>query len=141
MSTLDRAGIEALLPHRDPFLMLDRVTELVPGERAIGEKDVTDEMCKGHFPGHPVMPGVLITEAMAQLAAVIALSANTEAAGKPVYLLGTDKMRFRKMVKPGDVLQLEVTLTDSRRMLTFTGTAKVDGARVATGSILAAAGK
>jgi 3-hydroxyacyl-[acyl-carrier-protein] dehydratase len=141
MSTLDRAGIEALLPHRDPFLMLDRVTELVPGERAVGEKDITDEMCKGHFPGHPVMPGVLITEAMAQLAAVIALSESPEAAGKPVYLLGTDKMRFRKMVKPGDVLQLEVLLTDRRRMLTFTGTARVDGARVATGSILAAAEK
>lgn len=141
MSTMDRAEIEAILPHRDPFLMLDRVTELVPGERAIGEKDITEEMCKGHFPGHPVMPGVLITEAMAQLAAVIALSANPDVAGEPVYLLGTDKMRFRKVVTPGDVLELDVTLTDSRRMMTFTCTARVGDARVATGSILAAAGK
>ena len=106
--------------------------------RGTAEKDVTDALCEGHFPGHPVMPGVLITEAMAQLAAVIALSANPDAAGEPVYLLGTDKMRFRKPVTPGDVLVLEVELVEERRILTFSGTATVNGKRVATGQILAA---
>ena len=138
MATLDRAGIEALLPHRDPFLMLDRVTAVEPMVQATAEKDVTDALCEGHFPGHPVMPGVLITEAMAQLAAIIALSANPDAAGEPVYLLGTDKMRFRQPVRPGDVLTLDVKLVENRRILTFSGTATVNGKRVATGQILAA---
>ena len=141
MPTLDKDAIMALLPHRPPMLMLDRVTELKPGASAIAEKDVTEELCTGHFPGHPVMPGVLITEAMAQLAAVIAISAHPDQAGKPVYLVGTDKMRYRQMVVPGDILELHVTLENDRRMLTFSATAKVNGKRVANGTILAAAGE
>lgn len=138
MSVLDRAGIEALLPHREPFLFLDRVTELEPGVRAIGEKDVTEAMCAGHFPGHPVMPGVLITEAMAQLCAIVALSAMPDRQGKPVYLVGADKLRFRSPVHPGDVLTLDVTFEGERRRIhTYRCTARVGDTRAATASLIA----
>lgn len=140
MSTLDRAGIEALLPHREPFLMVDRVVALEPGVSGTGEKDVTEALCAGHFPGHPVMPGVLMAEALAQMAAIVALSVKPDAAGEPVYLVGMDKFRFRKPVTPGDVLTLEVKLTeDRRRMVTFSATASVGGTRVANGTLLATA--
>jgi beta-hydroxyacyl-ACP dehydratase FabZ len=138
--TLDREAVMAVLPHRYPFLLVDRVHDLVRGERAIGVKQVTDDepWAPGHFPGQPVMPGVLVAEALAQVAGVIALTANPEYAGQAVYLLGFDKIRFRKPVRPGDQLDLEVVVTSRRRtMWFFEGTATVNGERVADGSFLA----
>ena len=129
-----------LLPHRFPFVMVDRVLELEPGVRAVAIKNVAanEPWFAGHFPQRPIMPGVLISEAFAQVAAIVALSQHADHAGREVYLLGLDKMRFRKMVTPGDQLRIEVTQTDVRRRIwTFSCTATVDGVRVATGSIMA----
>jgi 3-hydroxyacyl-[acyl-carrier-protein] dehydratase len=112
---LDRQQIEAILPHRDPFLWLDRVTELVPGEYAVAEKDIlaTSDVFRGHFPGHPVFPGVLQLEAMAQTGAVAVLS-QPENRGKIVLFAKADEVRFRRAVVPGDTLRLEMRLTKSR---------------------------
>ncbi len=112
---LDRTQIEAILPHRDPFLLLDRVIELVPGECAVAEKDIlaTDDIFRGHFPGRPVFPGVLLLEAMAQTGAVAVLS-QPEAQGKIVLFARADDVRFRRAVVPGDTLRLEMRLTKSR---------------------------
>lgn len=112
---LDRPQIEAILPHRDPFLLLDRVTRLVPGEYAVAEKDIlaTDDVFRGHFPGHPVFPGVLQLEAMAQTGAVALLS-EPESQGKIVLFAGVDRVRFRRPVVPGDTLRLETHLTERR---------------------------
>ena len=112
---LDRSDIEAILPHRDPFLMIDRVTELEPGEYAVAEKDIvaTDDVFRGHFPGNPVFPGVLQLEAMAQTGAVAVLS-RPEAKGKIILFARADDVRFRRPVVPGDTLRLEMRLTSSR---------------------------
>lgn len=107
--------IEAVLPHRRPFLFLDRVLELEPGKRGVALKAVTggEAHFAGHFPGHPVMPGVLIIEALAQLGAVCLLS-TPEASGKLVLFGGIDGARFRQQVLPGETLRLEVELTARR---------------------------
>ena len=112
---LDKAQIEEILPHRDPFLLLDRVTELVPGVSAVAEKDIlaTDDVFRGHFPGHPVFPGVLMLEALAQTGA-IAVLAQPEARGKIILFARADEVRFKRAVVPGDILRLEMTLTKSR---------------------------
>jgi 3-hydroxyacyl-[acyl-carrier-protein] dehydratase len=112
---LDRSQIEAILPHRDPFLLIDRVTELEPGSYAVAEKDIvaTDDVFRGHFPGHPVFPGVLQLEAMAQTGAVAVLS-QPEAKGKVILFARADDVRFRRPVVPGDTLRLEIRLTTSR---------------------------
>lgn len=132
--------IERILPHRFPFRMVDRVDDLEPGVRAVGVKFVSadEPWAAGHFPGHPILPGVLVAEALAQVAGIIALTANPDHAGKPVYLLGYDKLRFRKPVRPGDELRLTVSVSDKRRkMWFFEGTATVNGERVADGAFLA----
>ncbi len=112
---LDKAQIEGILPHRDPFLMIDRVTELVPGEYAVAEKDILadDDVFRGHFPGHPVFPGVLILEALAQTGAMAVL-AQPEAQGKIILFARADEVRFKRAVVPGDTLRLEMRLTKSR---------------------------
>jgi 3-hydroxyacyl-[acyl-carrier-protein] dehydratase len=112
---LDRTQIEAILPHREPFLLLDRVVELVPGEYAIAEKDIlaSDDVFRGHFPGYPVFPGVLQLEALAQTGAVALLSLP-EAQGKVVLFAGVDHVRFRRPVVPGDTLRLETSLSQRR---------------------------
>ena len=112
---LDRREIEAILPHRDQFLLLDRVIDLVPGDHAVAEKDILDDdyVFRGHFPGHPVFPGVLQLEAMAQTGAVALLS-EPEARGKIILFAGADRVRFRRPVVPGDVLRLETRLTERR---------------------------
>jgi 3-hydroxyacyl-[acyl-carrier-protein] dehydratase len=112
---LDRAGIEAILPHREPFLLIDEVLELVPGERVVARKQVRGDewYFRGHFPGRPVMPGVLIVEAMAQTGAVAVLS-EEENRGRIALFAGIDDTRFKRIVEPGDELQLECTLEQVR---------------------------
>jgi 3-hydroxyacyl-[acyl-carrier-protein] dehydratase len=102
---LDKAGIEAILPHRDPFLLIDEVLELVPGEKVVARKTVTNEDCAGHFPGNPIMPGVKMVEALAQCGAVAVLS-QPENHGKLVLFAGIDDVRFKRIVRPGEVLDL-----------------------------------
>lgn len=137
---MDRARIEELLPHRDPMLFVDRVVEIEPGVRAVAVHDVRPDAfwCVGHFPGEPIMPGVLIAEALAQTAALVHLAEHPDDRGRPVYLVGMDKLRFRRPVRPGDTLRLEVRkVSERRRMATFEAEATVDGQRVANGSFLA----
>jgi 3-hydroxyacyl-[acyl-carrier-protein] dehydratase len=103
---MDKAAIEAVLPHRDPMLLIDEVLELVPGERVVARKTVRDEDCAGHFPGNPIMPGVKMVEALAQCGAVAVLS-QPENHGKLVLFAGIDDVRFKRVVRPGDTLLLE----------------------------------
>jgi 3-hydroxyacyl-[acyl-carrier-protein] dehydratase len=105
MTVLGKAEIEGILPHRDPFLLLDEVTELVAGERVVARHTVTDADCAGHFPGNPIMPGVKMVEALAQCGAVAVLSPH-ENKGKLALFAGIDGVRFKRIVRPGDVLDL-----------------------------------
>ncbi|MBF0190612.1 MAG: 3-hydroxyacyl-ACP dehydratase FabZ [Magnetococcales bacterium] len=129
------------LPHRYPFLLVDRVEEVQPGERLVALKNVTfnEPFFNGHFPGHPVMPGVLILEAMAQAGAMLAGRTDPAAVqGRLVYFMAIDKARFRKPVIPGDQLKLELTLLKRRREIwRFQGIARVDGAVVAEAELMA----
>lgn len=133
--TIDIERIMAMIPHRYPFLMVDRVIEVVPGESAIGIKNVSasEPHFQGHFPGRPVMPGVLIIEAMAQTAAVIvAASLGKEAEGKLVYFMTIENARFRKPVVPGDQLRLICRKERQRtNVWKFSGEAKVGDTVVA----------
>jgi len=110
---LDRAAIEDILPHRDPFLLVDEVTELVPGERVVARRTVTDADCAGHFPGNPIMPGVKMVEALAQCGAVAVLS-QPENRGKLALFAGIDDIRFKRIVRPGDVLDLSCEVEAAR---------------------------
>jgi 3-hydroxyacyl-[acyl-carrier-protein] dehydratase len=105
---LDRAGIEAIIPHREPFLLVDEIVELVPGEHATGRYHVRDDAwyLRGHFPGRPIMPGVLQVEALAQVGAVCGLS-SPGFAGRLALFAGIDDVRFKRVVRPGDTLTLE----------------------------------
>jgi len=102
---LGRAEIEAILPHREPFLLVDEVLELVPGERVVARRTVTEADCAGHFPGNPIMPGVKMVEALAQCGAVAVL-AQPENRGKLALFAGIDDVRFKRIVRPGEVLEL-----------------------------------
>jgi len=138
---LDREMILTMLPHRPPFLLVDEVTELEPGVSATGRLFVDPDAfwTAGHFPGEPIMPGVLISEALAQVAGLIFVSANQEKKGHSLYLVGMDKMRFRRPVRPGDTLDLAVSVFEQRRSIwRFKATARVDGQRVADGQLMAA---
>lgn len=114
-STLDIEGIQKILPHRYPFLFVDRIEKLEPGKRAVGYKlvSVNDYYFQGHFPGHPVMPGVLIMEAMAQVGGVVMLS-TPEMRGKMAYFMSVDFCKFRQTVVPGDELRMEVEILKVR---------------------------
>jgi 3-hydroxyacyl-[acyl-carrier-protein] dehydratase len=112
---LDAAQIQAIIPHRPPFLLIDRVLELEPGKRIVGQKDVSlsDDFLRGHFPDYPVMPGVLIVEALAQAGAVLVMQ-DPANAGKLPFFARIDNCRFRQQVRPGDTLRLEVEVTSFR---------------------------
>ena len=105
--------IEQILPHRDPFLLLDEVVELDPGSRVVARKTVTVEDCAGHFPGNPIMPGVKMVEALAQAGAVAVL-VQEENRGKLALFAGIDDVRFKRVVRPGDELTLECSLEQVR---------------------------
>jgi 3-hydroxyacyl-[acyl-carrier-protein] dehydratase len=115
MAALNRDQIMEIIPHRDPFLLLDEVTELEPGRKAVAQRRVRPDeyYFQGHFPGNPIMPGVLQVEALAQAGAVAALS-TPENRGKLVLFAGIDGVRFKRMVKPGDTMRLEVEMTRMR---------------------------
>src|ERR1700749_2266165 len=105
---MDKAAIEAVLPHRDPMLLIDEVIELVEGERVVARKTVTEEDCAGHFPGNPIMPGVKMVEALAQCGAVAVLSQPGNE-GKLVLFAGIDDVPFKRIVRPGETPELECT--------------------------------
>ncbi len=133
--TIDIHRIVEMIPHRYPFLMIDRVLDVIPGESAIGLKNVTanEPFFQGHFPGKPVMPGVLIIEAMAQTAAVVVVaSLGNTAEGKLVYFMSIDSARFRKPVEPGDQLHLICKKERQRgNVWKFSGEARVGDTVVA----------
>jgi 3-hydroxyacyl-[acyl-carrier-protein] dehydratase len=108
-----KAEIEEILPHRDPFLLLDEVLELEPGSRVVARKVVTEEDCAGHFPGNPIMPGVKMVEALAQAGAVAVL-VQEENRGKLALFAGIDDVRFKRVVRPGEELTLECLLETVR---------------------------
>ncbi len=112
-ATLGRDEIERILPHREPFLLVDEVVELVPGERVVARKTVTDDDCAGHFPGNPIMPGVKMVEALAQCGAVAVLS-QPENTGKLALFAGIDDVRFKRIVRPGDTLTLQCDVESVR---------------------------
>ncbi len=135
---MDIKEIMEILPHRYPFLLVDRIEEVVPGVKAAGIKNVSanEPYFQGHFPGFPVMPGVLVIEAMAQVGAVAVLS-MPGFAGKLALFAGIDKARFRRQVMPGDVLRLEVELLKVRSSLgKGKAVATVDGDTVAEAELM-----
>lgn len=130
--TLDIDEILEYLPHRYPFLLLDRVDELVPGERIAGRKNVSanEPYMQGHFPGHPIMPGVLVVEALAQLCCVLGVKTHGRkpAEGYLQYLAGLDDVRFKRPVRPGDLLELRGAIVGQRRnLMKFDCEAVVEG--------------
>ena len=134
-TAVDILRIMEMIPHRYPFLMIDRVEDIIPDTSAVGIKNVTinEPFFAGHFPRRPVMPGVLIIEAMAQTAAVLVVQTLGSASeGKLVYFMTVDEARFRKPVMPGDTLHVHVTKERNRRNVwKFRGEAKVNGTLVA----------
>jgi len=141
MSTLTIREIMDRIPHRHPFLLVDRVIELVPQQRIVAIKNVTinESFFQGHFPGAPVMPGVLIIEALAQAGAVLLLSDIPDRASKLVYFTGIDAARFRRPVVPGDQIRLTMEVLKLRsRTCKMRGTAEVEGELVAEAEIMSA---
>jgi 3-hydroxyacyl-[acyl-carrier-protein] dehydratase len=141
--TMDILEIQRWIPHRYPFLLIDRVLDLVSNEHITTIKNVTanEEFFQGHFPGHPVMPGVLIMEAMAQTAAVFARYSEPELLkNKTFYLVGADNFKWKKMVVPGDQLKIVMKSVKKRNPLwIMDGEVFVDGKVVASGTLTAAA--
>jgi len=139
---LDTVAIRQLLPHRYPFLLVDRVIEFEPHKRVLAYKNVScnENFFSGHFPDQPVMPGVLVLEALAQAGGILTqLSHQSGIDHKLFYLVKIDGAKFSKMVVPGDRLDLEVTLKRTiRNMALYTGVARVDGEQVACADILCA---
>jgi UDP-3-O-[3-hydroxymyristoyl] N-acetylglucosamine deacetylase/3-hydroxyacyl-[acyl-carrier-protein] dehydratase len=129
-NVLEIEDIMKVLPHRYPFLLVDRITELEPGKRVVGIKNVTinEPFFQGHFPGHPIMPGVLVIEAMAQVGGMLLLGAVPEPESKVVYFTSLNNVKWRRPVRPGDQIRFELELLQVRGMMCkMSGVAKVDG--------------
>src|SRR6266498_5096270 len=129
---IDIKEIQNILPHRYPFLLVDRIIDIEPGTKAVGIKNVTinEPFFMGHFPGNPIMPGVLIVEAMAQVAGILAFRSGVK--GDTIYFMSIEKAKFRKPVVPGDQLKFEITTLQRRgNVWKLSGTATVDGKLVA----------
>lgn len=141
LPSYDVMGIQKLIPHRYPFLLIDRVVNIVTGKSGVGVKNVTvnEPFFPGHFPSHPVMPGVLIIEAMAQTSAVLVMHTLGDTAhGKVVYFMSIDEAKFRKPVTPGDTLHIHCEAQKSRGAVwRFAGVASVEGVKVAEAIITA----
>ena len=141
LADLDAEAINRMIPHRYPFLMIDRVVEIFADTSAVGIKNVSinEPFFQGHFPGHPIMPGVLIVEAMAQTAAALVVATlGAEAEGKLVYFMTIDQARFRRPVVPGDQLRIKVIKQQKKLSVwKFTGEASVD-AKMAAEAVLSA---
>jgi 3-hydroxyacyl-[acyl-carrier-protein] dehydratase len=139
---IDLKGIHELLPHRYPFLLLDRVVEFEHGKRVLAYKNVTgnEHFFQGHFPDRPIMPGVLVIEAMAQAGGVLSqLTHGGSLSGRLSYLVKVDNAKFSRMVVPGDRLDMEVEIRrEIRNMTLYCGIARVDGEQVACADILCA---
>lgn len=135
LKQLDLAAIKKMIPHRYPFLLVDKIVNVKLGESCVGIKNVTcnEPHFEGHFPDHPVMPGVMIIEAMAQTAgSLVVHTLGEKAHGKIVYFMTIDSARFRKPVVPGDVLRMHCQIKQNRRnVYKFEGIAEVDGQKVA----------
>ena len=142
--TIDIEGILERLPHRFPFLLVDRVLEVVPGKSILAVKNVSinEAYFQGHFPGHPVLPGVIIVEALAQAGGLLAYeTATADDRISILYLVGIEESRFRQIVRPGDQLMLRVELVNHRRNIwRFAAVAEVEGKAVAEAQILMASG-
>lgn len=139
---LNAKEIKDILPHRYPFLMIDKVEDIVEGKSAKGYKNVSinEHFFNGHFPNYPVMPGVLIFEALAQMGAICILS-KEEFKGKIGFLVGTDKVRWKKQVMPGDKLDLEIEITKLKGTIGLgVGKATVNGELICQGEIMFAIG-
>jgi 3-hydroxyacyl-[acyl-carrier-protein] dehydratase len=140
-TTIEIDRILQILPHRWPFVMVDRVTDVVPRVRIVGHKCVTmgELWAQGHFPARPIMPGVLIIEALAQIGGILAYASEPfDASSSLMYFLGIDKAKFRRPVTPGDRLDLEVTILHHRtNVWKFKGEASVDGTLCASAELLA----
>lgn len=144
MSSMDINKVLSLLPHRYPFLLIDRVIEFEPHQRLVAIKNVTynEPFFNGHFPVRPVMPGVLIIEAMAQATGLLGMDSNPGQVDQNTlyYFVGIDRARFRRPVEPGDQLVLDVSMKGNKRGIwMFSGSAKVDGKIVATAEIMCTA--
>ena len=141
----DIQGILELLAHRYPFLLIDRVIKLVPGDKLTALKNVTinEAFFQGHFPGRPIMPGVLIIEAMAQAGGILAyLTGSVEQRNRLIYFMGMDKVRFRKPVVPGDQIILEAKIIKFRsKAAKMSGIATVDNQMVAEAELMASFGE
>ena len=142
--TMDVMEIQEIIPHRYPFLLLDRVTDLTPNEIIIGYKNVTigDNVFQGHFPGHPIYPGVMILEGMAQAGGILAFKSmdmtKEEAANKVVYFMSIDKAKFRAPVKPGDQLEYRVSVIKNKGPIwVLKGEAYVDNKMVSEAELKA----
>jgi len=140
-TALDIERIIQILPHRWPFVLVDRVTEVIPHERIRGHKCVSmnEPWFQGHFPSHPIMPGVLVIEALAQIGGILAYASEPfDASSSLMYFLGIDKAKFRRPVTPGDKLDLEVSILHHRtNVWKFHGEASVDGTLCASAELLA----
>jgi 3-hydroxyacyl-[acyl-carrier-protein] dehydratase len=141
---MDVMEIQEIIPHRYPFLLLDRVTDLVANELLIGYKNVTigDQIFQGHFPGHPIYPGVMILEGMAQAGGILAFKSmdmtKEEAANKVVYFMSIDKAKFRAPVKPGDQLEYRINVTKNKGAIwVLKGEAFVDNKMVSEAELKA----
>jgi 3-hydroxyacyl-[acyl-carrier-protein] dehydratase len=140
MTVMDKAAIEAVLPHRDPMLLVDEVLELTPGERVVARRTVTADDCAGHFPGNPIMPGVKMVEALAQCGAVAVLS-QPENRGKLALFAGIDDVRFKRIVRPGETLTLECEIESVRGPIgRGRARATVDGQLAVRGTLTFAVG-